>query len=255
MDDGVGKTLEAARTRRDLDLSEVEASTRIRVRYLRAIEDEDWDVLPAEAYARGFIRTYAGFLGLDGAELDERYRSARGTDRPAEERFPGVDPAPPRPLSRQHRRLSPRTMAIVVSAAVAVALVAIGLSTGGGESPPPRLRAQPDASRRAPVTGAEPRPSSPVGVSLTLAASAEVWICLLDGRGVPIVDSQILGPGAVEGPYRSGSFTVSLGNGEVTMTVDGQQANIPATPSPIGFAIGPDGRLRELAEGERPTCT
>ena len=91
--------------------------------------------------------------------------------------------------------------------------------------------------------------------SLTLTATAEVWVCLLDARGQALIDGQILGPGAQEGPYRSGGFTVSLGNGAVTMSVAGRAASIPPTPNPIGFAIDRHGTMRELPEAERPTCT
>src|SRR5436305_14483403 len=87
MDSGVGTILREARNRRKVELSEVEAATRIRFRYLRAIEDEEWDVLPGGVYTRGFIRTYASFLGLDGDRLVGDYRESvepwhRGDDAP-----------------------------------------------------------------------------------------------------------------------------------------------------------------------------
>lgn len=78
---------------------------------------------------------------------------------------------------------------------------------------------------------------------------------MLDGAGKRLIDGQILLPGATEGPFRSGSFTLALGNGAVRMTVDGQQANTPEPSSPIGFAVDSKGSVRELPEGERPTCT
>ena len=62
MDTGIGAALRGARNRRNVDLSEVAASTKIRGRYLRAIENEEWDTLPGGAYTRGFNRTYAGYL-------------------------------------------------------------------------------------------------------------------------------------------------------------------------------------------------
>src|ERR1043166_3411668 len=74
MDGRIGSVFREARNRRKIDLSEVEAATRIRVRYLRAIENEEWDVLPGGVYTRGFIRTYAAYLGLDGERLAEDYR-------------------------------------------------------------------------------------------------------------------------------------------------------------------------------------
>src|SRR5690349_22899867 len=75
MASGVGPTLREARNRRKVDLSTVEAATRIRVRFLRAIENEEWDVLPGGVYTRGFIRTYASYLGLDGERLAEDFRN------------------------------------------------------------------------------------------------------------------------------------------------------------------------------------
>src|SRR5215204_1172282 len=80
MERRIGAILREARERRGIELSEVEAATRIRLRYLRAIEGEDWDVLPGGVYTRGFIRTYASFLGLDGERLAADYReSVEGT--------------------------------------------------------------------------------------------------------------------------------------------------------------------------------
>lgn len=91
-------------------------------------------------------------------------------------------------------------------------------------------------------------------VSVLLAADAEVWVCLLDAAGQPLVNGQILEAGASEGPFHSGSFTVSFGNGEVSMKIDGQEASIPATASPIGYSIDSNGQLQQLPESERPTC-
>lgn len=89
---------------------------------------------------------------------------------------------------------------------------------------------------------------------MRLAANAEVWVCLLDASGRHLVDGQILEAGAEEGPFHSGSFTVSFGNGEVSMLIDGKEAEIPATSSPIGYSIDSSGRLTELSEAERPAC-
>jgi hypothetical protein len=88
-----------------------------------------------------------------------------------------------------------------------------------------------------------------------LAASAEVWVCVLNAKGKPLVDGQILETGAEEGPFRSGSFTVSFGNGEVSMLIDGREAQIPTTSSPIGYSIDSAGGLTKLDEAERPSCT
>src|SRR5687768_4375861 len=70
----VGNSLRDARTSRGIALEEVERVIKIRVKYLRAMEDGHWDVLPAPAYARGFLSTYARFLGLDDRALIEQFR-------------------------------------------------------------------------------------------------------------------------------------------------------------------------------------
>jgi cytoskeleton protein RodZ len=255
MDDGVGATLREVRTRRKIDLPSVEAATKIRVRYLRAIENEEWDLLPGDAYARAFVRTYANHLGLDGTRLAEEYRRGRGVPRPAE-RLPRVEPSAPRAArSRRLPRIPPRVAAVAVSAALIAILVAIGLTSGGGSGGPattqPRIGIGQAVAVGSPGEGASPGR----GITLSLTAEAEVWVCLLDAQGRPLVNGRILSSGSEEGPYRSGSFTVALGNGEVTMTVDGKQADIPQTSSPVGFSVDAGGSLHELSEGERPTCT
>ena len=71
---GIGAALKDARRRQDMDVKEAEERTKIRARYLRALEAEDWEVLPAPAYVRGFLRTYGDMLDLDGEMLADRYR-------------------------------------------------------------------------------------------------------------------------------------------------------------------------------------
>jgi cytoskeleton protein RodZ len=253
MDSGVGTILREARNRRKVELSEVEAATRIRPRYLRAIEDEEWDVLPGGVYTRGFIRTYASFLGLDGERLAEEYR--QGVEKwsriPAER----VAAAGPDSGDRSFQRLSTAPIVVlVVLAVLAVAVIAIVAIPGGGGGGEPVSAPTPSASKAREDQQSQPRSQRP-GVSVLLAASAEVWVCVLDGKGDALVDGQILEAGAEEGPFRSGSFTVSFGNGEVSMRIDGRQAKIPATSSPIGYSIDSSGALTELDEAERPTCT
>jgi len=62
----IGNSLREARVRRGVDFSQAELTTKIRGKYLRALEDEQFDMLPAETYVKGFLRTYAEYLGLDG---------------------------------------------------------------------------------------------------------------------------------------------------------------------------------------------
>jgi cytoskeleton protein RodZ len=253
VDIGIGATLRQARNRRKVELSQVEAATRIRVRYLIAIENEDWEVLPGDVYARGFIRTYASYLGLDGERLAEEHRrgSSGGDERPAPGAEPGTPVYAPTPVrSRAHGRL----VATGVVAALIGVVVAIGLATGDDATVTVEGARTGTAATDKPLSHAPPG-GRQAALSLELRASAEVWVCLLDGGGRELIDGQILSAGAEEGPFHSGSFTVALGNGEVSMTIDGEAADIPTTSSPVGFSIDRDGSLRSLAEGERPTCT
>jgi hypothetical protein len=248
MDSQIGAILRRARNRRKVELSEVEAATRIRLRYLRAIEAEEWDVLPGGVYTRGFIRTYATFLGLDGDRLADEYRaSVEG---------PPLGSSPPLPIPAKSPAADRGRLGWLLAAAAAIGLAALVIALlprgdDGGVQPPHRgggqnVTAQQTARKKQPFQST---------VSMQLAANAEVWVCLLDARGQPLVDGQILEAGAEAGPFRSGSFTVSFGNGEVAMTIDGRRAEIPTTSSPVGYSIDAAGSLTELSEAERPTCT
>jgi cytoskeleton protein RodZ len=251
VDTGIGATLREARTRRKLDLSEVEAAIKIRVRFLQAIENEEWDALPGGAYTRGFIRTYANYLGLDGDRLADDYR--RSTAPPGGERPPKrVEPVP-----MGTRRSGPRVPGRVLVVAVCLALVAlvigIGLAGGDGGSSTPS-RAVDDGGKgpkkqvRGSGTAVQP------GVALRLAATAEVWVCLLNAEQKALVDGQILKEGAEAGPFRSNRYEFALGNGSVTMLVNDKPAEIPESSSPVGYKIDSHGKLISLEEGERPDC-
>ncbi len=73
----IGPVLERARKDRGLTIEEAERATKIRKRYLEGLERDDYTVLPDAVYARGFLKTYANFLGLDGAGLSQELRSRR----------------------------------------------------------------------------------------------------------------------------------------------------------------------------------
>ena len=111
----IGNSLREARLRQGLELPEIEQATKIRGRYLRALEEEQFDVLPAETYVKGFLRTYADYLGLDGQLYVDEYNSryVTGEDDP--------------PLRRS--AVSPRHGRRVESSVVVLALGAIALVT------------------------------------------------------------------------------------------------------------------------------
>lgn len=251
MDTGIGPTLREARTRRKLDLSEVEAAIKIRVRYLQAMENDEWDALPGGAYTRGFIRTYAAYLGLDGERLAEDYRRATGT--PDGERAPRRIEPVPASARRGGSRLSGRLLIAAVCLVLVAAVVGLALAgEGGSPSPSPREAKRAGGSgakqKRREATAAKP------GIAVRLAATGEVWVCLLDGSERSLVDGEILEEGAEAGPFRSDGFEVALGNGAVSVFVDGKRVAIPESSSPVGYSIDGEGRLVALEEGERPVC-
>jgi hypothetical protein len=71
----IGSSLRDARTRQEIDFAELEERTKIRPKYLRALEDEQFDSLPAPTYVKGFLRSYAEALGLDGQPFVDEYNS------------------------------------------------------------------------------------------------------------------------------------------------------------------------------------
>jgi cytoskeleton protein RodZ len=248
---GIGATLREARGRRKLDLIEVEAAIKIRIRYLQAMENEEWDALPGDAYARGFIRTYAIHLGLDGERLADEYR--RSVAAPGGERTPKrVEPVPASARGGGSR-VSGKLVAVAVTLVLAALVVAIGLAGGDDDTSMPDSNGSAGSpERRQASQAAAPAPKP--GVEVSLAATDEVWVCLLDGGEETLIDGEILQGGADAGPFRSSAFEVALGNGSVEIMVDGEKAEVPPSSSPVGYAIDSDGGLETLEEGERPDC-
>jgi hypothetical protein len=126
----IGSSLREARLRQDLDFPELEERTKIRPKYLRALEDERFDILPAPTYVRGFLRSYAEALGLDGQPFVDEYNS----------RFTvGEDDAPLRarrvpPPRRERAPRESRIAAVALAAiAIATALVIAAWKFGGPE--------------------------------------------------------------------------------------------------------------------------
>lgn len=250
MDTGIGPTLRDARNRRKLDLAEVEAAIKIRVRYLRAIENEEWDALPGGAYTRGFIRTYASYLGLDGDRLADDYRRAAAP--PGGEHAPKrVEPVP----TGMRKGASPlRGRLLVAAVCVGLAAVVVGIALAGGDGDSSNQPSAAKGKRGEAIKPEREMTAAKPGVAMRLEATAEVWVCLLDGDGVPLVDGQILEQGAEAGPYRSRDFEIALGNGSVEIVVDGDPAEVAESSSPVGYRVEMGGKLIPLEEGERPDC-
>src|SRR6478735_9625154 len=124
----IGETLREARMRRRIDMAEVETATKIRAKYLRALENEEWGLLPGPTFVKTFLRTYAEYLELDSRTLVEEYKQRY--ERPAHGElapFGGLGGPRSRAQRQRPRRRSRASFgpAAVVIAGVAVILVAL----------------------------------------------------------------------------------------------------------------------------------
>jgi cytoskeleton protein RodZ len=171
----IGSTLRAARTARGLELAQIEAETKIGVRYLTALEDERFDVLPAPAYARAFLRTYARYLGLEPQRLVDALN----------ERLPDEEPAFTLVRPRRPWRLPSAAMLVaVIGMAGLIALVVAGYfgsshRNARPSAPPPPVVHPPKAPPR-PVR--RTTPAAPRKVKLVLAAArGDCWLSVRIG--------------------------------------------------------------------------
>ena len=254
----IGEVLKRTRTRHKIDIRTVEQQTKIRIKYLRALENEEWEVLPGPAYAKGFLRTYAQFLGLDGDALIDEYRRTVEAALDADRAFGFSEPV----LERRRRPgEEPRrgwpvwaTALVAVGAAVVVVLLVLGL-TGSG-----RGQGQPSARRessRMPSaeTGVARRqgaPAQPVTVSLTTRDSMEV--CLVTGDGRALLDGQTLISGTQEGPFEppADNYRLDLSTGgALTLTLDGKPRSVRSS-QPASYRISDDGVQSASFKG--PDC-
>lgn len=138
----IGKTLREARTRLGLTLEEAERSTRIRTYHLEALERGDLNSLPSQVQARGFLRNYADYLGLDSEPLLQRYSEVSNSQRTGPFRRARFNELPTRPAVRVRTR---RFSADLVVAAV-VTLVVLAVLIGGFGRVAASLRERNEAS-------------------------------------------------------------------------------------------------------------
>ena len=125
----IGTTLREARVRRNLTLQQVEEDIKIRVKYVQAMENEDWDVMPGVTYVKGFLRTYATYLGLDPEVIIGEFRS-RGMVPSAEHHEPfGGSSVIGKPHG--HRGRNTVVIVAIVCLIALAAIYALGMMNGG----------------------------------------------------------------------------------------------------------------------------
>jgi cytoskeleton protein RodZ len=116
----IGNSLREARLRQGFELPRVEADTKIRAKYLRALEEEHFEVLPGDTYVKGFLRTYAEYLGLDGQLYVDEYNSRFAR----EEEFPPMQSAGPRRRAPA-RRMESNFVVVALAGIVAVTILVV----------------------------------------------------------------------------------------------------------------------------------
>ncbi len=245
----IGNSLREARERQALDFPEIEQATKIRPKYLRALEDEQFDILPGQTYVKGFLRTYAEYLGLDGQLYVDEYNS----------RYIHADEETPlRVRTASTSRTGPR----FESSIVLVALAAIGIVTllvfaawRFGSDPPPT--AIPDFSTQTTATTPTPnRPRSqaaaarPVRMTVT-GALGNSWMEVYGGApGGKLLFRGTVEAGPGKGFLRFGTervfrrYFVRMGRPRnLRMRVNGRIVQLP-TRSNAAFSVTANGVRR-----------
>jgi cytoskeleton protein RodZ len=233
----IGSRLGRAREGRGLELADAAASTKIRVRYLAALEAERFDQLP-DGYARTVLRSYAAYLGLDAQPLVDEYDA----------RFPPKQPTRAHRPSRRRREWAPSRAAVVLLAGLValLALLVAGQVGSRKQTPEPSPLSLPPAR---PVVASSGRrlPLPPRRVErrprvVLRASRGDCWIAVrLGSEGGRLLYESLLRPG------QSVSFTrlplwVRVGApGNLVLTLDGRRLGPLAGYRPLNVVVGRSG--------------
>jgi cytoskeleton protein RodZ len=241
----IGETLREARMRQRLDIADVENRTKIRAKYLRALENEEFGMLPGPTFVKTFLRTYAEMLGLDPHVLVEEYRAGFEREDEMDQPF-----GPPTVAGRDRRhgpRMGPGSLVLLVLVGIVAVLVAIGLASdddgGADQASGPETRATETKAKAPP-----PKPARPRRVSLRVTPATPTYVCVDHGPGTPVVFEN-----TIDSPetFRGKRVRVNLGKRDVQLRMNGKTVKVTPGPDPVGFVFTPR-RTRELPNGERP---
>jgi cytoskeletal protein RodZ len=247
----IGETLREARMRQRLDITDVEAQTKIRAKYLRALENEDFGMLPGATFVKSFLRTYAEFLGLDPHLLVEEYR-VRHDPRDESELTPFARPPRGRERRRPPRRPTWLPVAAAVVAILAVLLV-LGLTGGSSDdssntTPTTTTPKKTTAKKKARSKPAKKRAArKPRTVKLRIVPAGPTYVCVDKGEGTPVVyEDTLSGPKS----WKAKHLRINLGRRGVQITANGKRVRVPAGSDPIGFDFRPTST--RVITGTRP---
>jgi cytoskeletal protein RodZ len=263
----IGATLREARMRARIDVSEIEAQTKIRAKYLRALENEEWDLLPGPTFVKSFLRTYAQALDLDDKAIVEEYR--QHYERPNEAELQPIVSTARRPPGQRGNRGGARgvsapsrayTIAIAVVSLLIVVLVVALLSGGGGSNNTPTTTASVTTKPRhhahhttSTPSGTVPAAHSEV-VALSVQPTGPVYVCLLGENERKLIPGAILQPDKTQPTFHAKHFLLTLGNNAVKLFIDGSVRPVPASSQSIGYSITRAGGRHSLPPSQQPTC-
>ena len=185
----IGNSLREARLRQGLDFPQIEQATKIRGKYLRALEEEQFDVLPAPTYVKGFLRSYSEFLGLDGQLYVDEFNSRYVRGEMEEEQPLRARPGPS--FRRRSSPLEKKAFLLAIGAiGVLTALVLLAWQFGANEEPNVPLGEDTVATKPAKRPAAKP---ARLGVK---AAGGNIWLQVRRGSPAgPLVEAATLEQG------------------------------------------------------------
>ena len=247
----IGESLREARMRQGLDIADVEERTKIRAKYLRALENEEWGSLPGPTFVKTFLRTYADVVGLDSHLLVDEYRASHEPDEEMDAQPLG---APPAATSRPQRRRPvapgpPGPVVLLVLAGVVVVGLLLALGLSADEDAPEQQAGQDTTGatrEERPAPRERPRPA---GVVLRVAPTDVTYACVDSGEGTEVMfEGTLESARSFRNPRR---LRINLGKRSVDMRVNGRRVQIPESPNPIGYQVTRAG-AREIVDGTTP---
>jgi cytoskeleton protein RodZ len=245
----IGETLREARMRQRLDIADVEQRTKIRAKYLRALENEEFGMLPGPTFVKTFLRTYAEMLGLDPHVLVEEYRANYEGEDDLELQPLGPPAALGRDRGRRGRSLGPGAVALLVLVAIVGALVAIGLLSGddteGGGDQAGRTETTAERTTTQPK---KEKPAAPKQVRVRIHTAAPTYVCVDNGPGTDVVVENTIDGFA---RFRGKRVRILLGKRDVQIWMNRKPVEVTPGPETLALAFTPRG-MRELPNGTGP---
>ena len=236
--------------RQRLDIADVEARTKIRAKYLRALENEEFGMLPGPTFVKTFLRTYSEMLGLDPHVLVEEYRANYEGEDELELQPLGPPSALARDRGRRGPSVGPGVLALLLLVVVVAVLAVIGLlsddNSGAGGDQAARTETTTERTTTQPKKKA--KPVAPTSVKLRVVPSTPTWVCVDRGTGTAVMfENTIDSPQTFQGRR----LRINLGKRDVRIVKNGKQVEVTPGADAVGFDFTPR-RTRELPAGRRP---